>query len=70
MEQKERAGRPPLERGALYVVGTPIGNLGDFLPPGPGDPGRGGLYRRGGPPGSPCGCSTTLASKKPLGHLL
>ena len=21
-----------LERGALYVVGTPIGNLGDFSP--------------------------------------
>ena len=32
MEQKEREGRPPLEKGALYVVGTPIGNLGDFSP--------------------------------------
>ena len=26
-----------LERGALYVVGTPIGNLGDFSPA-PGKP--------------------------------
>ena len=43
------AGRPV--RG-----GHPHWQPGGFLPPGPGDAGGGGLYRRGGPPGSPCGC--------------
>ena len=37
--------------GTLYLVATPIGNLGDFYAPGGGDPGGGGLYRRRGYPG-------------------
>ena len=32
MERKDREEGACLERGALYVVGTPIGNLGDFSP--------------------------------------
>ncbi len=32
MERKDREEGARLERGALYVVGTPIGNLGDFSP--------------------------------------
>ena len=31
-ESKMEEKTPVLERGALYVVGTPIGNLGDFSP--------------------------------------
>ena len=37
-----------LLRGALYVVGTPIGNLSDFSPPRGGDLGGGGFHRSGG----------------------
>ena len=58
-------GKAMLEQGALYVVGTPIGNLGDLSPPGGGDPVSGGLYRRRGHPGHPAAAQSLWDQETP-----